>query len=169
MNVHNLFNQVEGVGFVGPTSTVKKAIRQESAFVAPKKQYTPLSPVPIPHGGATTQPVRVVPDSVTYYDPNRTFTYTREQIEQMRERQIMPTDLGPLEHLEITDPQRWEDGDGIDSELEVESIQQDATEKAINDAANGGTDFESSESVPDKKDDIVPLAALGALAYFIFM
>ncbi len=151
-NVNDLYEQLNGSSF----ATGKKLVSGSA----------PIQP-------ATTQPVHVAPKYATaadlatpYYDPSRTFTYTREQIEQMRQRNLPFEDLGPLKLMEITDPQTREDGDGAAIELEIEAEQQDATEKAV---ASGGAEIDMSAPTPDKAKEFIPLAAVAALLYYVFL
>ena len=190
MNVNSLYNQLHGVGFVKPPSTnrTKTVSKTTSAFAR-----TPTTPVYVPPPKAPARTTVNLPttsnrpagaSALPFYDRSRAYQYSAEQILEMKKRAAGISDGGPdprliwpgeigdnLEHLEITDPQRSPHGNGIDVELETESIQADATDKAIRDskaAGGGGMPIIDGGSAPDKTQELLPLAALGALLYFIF-
>jgi len=147
-----------GLGFIGP-SINGGYITEGGAFTA-RRVYTPPQPAitttPIVQPAPTT--VRtIMPVQTSYYDPSRTFTYSREQIQQMRDAAI-------ASQGELLERQGREGGDGIYDDLEQKAAEENATANAIAEGAALPTRVGANGvSAPQ---NLMPLILAAAAAYF---
>ncbi len=167
-------NYQNGLGLVGPTRQVNGGggyTTTGGAFTA-RRIYTPPRPMPTPLPVAATptlMPTSAVPVTpragvlLPYYDPARTFTYTREQIQQMQDAAIAARG-------ELLDRQGREGGDGIYDDLEQKAAEENATEKAIADAAAAmGIPPPADAGSTRAAQNVFPLVLAAAAAFFFLM
>lgn len=129
------------------TSTIKPTpVYSAPVYSAPSGYYPTRQTQPISPPQAT---------SIPYYDP--TLLYTRSEIVEMIAAQ-------KAAQAEITSAQNNQGGDGIAEELERIANEENATNEAIATGANGsGVRIKTGA----EKQAFVPIAILGALAYFL--
>ncbi len=135
-----------------------------SLFGGPVRAPTVVAapaPAPAPTTmGPAVMPTVSAPPGMPYYDPAQTFTYTREQLEQMRDTSIAAK-------AELLERQGREGGDGIYNDLEQRAIEENATDDAIAAGAAGAALPARGAEAPEA--NLVPLALAAAAAYFFLL
>lgn len=146
--------------------------------------YTPGRSISVPRSGAVPRPIAtpsprstshstarrtaartvvIDPDfqaTLPFFDEARRFTYTREQLREMKDRARAVAQ-------ELETRQTREGGDGIAEDLEQKAAEEAATEEAVREAVATGIPSGDARPAAAPKGNLAPLALAAALAYFL--